>query len=258
MRIGVFDSGIGGLSVVKSLFDFVSGLDIIYFADICHMPYGEKSRNEILHYSQKIVDFFCSKDLNFIVSACGTVSSLLSFLNSKKEIMGVIEPSCVCAYKISQNKKIGIIATSLSIKIGEYKRFLQSLDTNLEIFTSSCPRLASMIEKSFKNKNGISQYIKSCIQPMINNNIDTLILGCTHYPLIKDIIIQEFPGLNIVDSSFETARYIHSHVNKIRGISQCGTNNLKIYSSKLSNDFIQNASNIMNFDCSYIVEYKSL
>lgn len=256
MNIGIFDSGIGGLTVVRELFNIVSGCKIIYFADVGHMPYGNKKCEDIIKYTEKIVKFLKSKDVDIIVSACGTVSSLIPSMK-ENNIIGVIEPSCISASKSSKNKKIGVIATSLAVKIGEYRRFLNSLDQKFEIFLSSCPNLASIIENSPENQENISNYIELCISPIAEKNIDTLILGCTHYPLVKKVIEDKFPSLNIIDSSLETAKFIRSIINQ-KKTENLDKNRLLIYVSELRKKFIENASHIMNFDCSNIIKYQRI
>ena len=152
MSIGVFDSGVGGIGFVKEMFRLNKNIDIVYFGDTLHMPYGSKSKREISCYVDQIIEFLTSRNVNLIVSACGTVSSLLPNLKLKKSVIGIINSACLYATKITKNKRIGILATPLSIKMGRYQEVLKKINRELEIFPVPCPDLAYIIENHLESK----------------------------------------------------------------------------------------------------------
>lgn len=253
MKIGVFDSGIGGLTFVKELFNLVSNVEVIYFADTLHMPYGNKSREYIINRAKIIIDFLKSKDSELIVSACGTVSSILPEFKYYESIIGVVKSSCLKASQITKNGNIGIIATELSIKEKYYEKILSNLNKNFNIYPKACPELAEIIENNNNLSNQDFKYIKSCVLVFAEKNIDTLILGCTHYPIVKKVIAKILKGIKIVDSSIETAKF----VSKIlRGKSNSGFSynqkKIDIYASNLTDEFKTNVVNILNCEVSEI------
>ena len=257
MKIGVFDSGIGGLTFVKKLFNLISNIEIIYFADTLHMPYGNKSREYIINRAKIIIDFLKSKNSELIISACGTVSSVLPDLQNYKNyenIIGVVEPSCLKAAKITKNNNIGIIATELSIKERYYEKILLKINKNFKIYPKSCPKLAEIIENHNNDlSNQDFDYIKSCISFFNEKNIDTLILGCTHYPIIKRIILQILSDINIVDSSIETAKFVSKILSKKNNYNfNYNQKKIEICASNLTNEFKTNAINILSGDVSEI------
>lgn len=246
MKIGVFDSGIGGLTFVKELFNLVSNIEVVYFADTLHMPYGNKSKEYIMNRAKIIIDFLKSKNSELIVSACRTVSSILPEFQNYENIIGVVKSSCLKASQITKNGNIGIIATELSIKEKYYEKILSNLNKNFNIYPKACPELAEIIENNNNLSNQDFNYIKSCISIFSEKNIDTLILGCTHYPIVKKVIAKILKGIKIVDSSIETAKFV-SKILKERENSDFNYNQKKIdiYASNLTDEFKINAINIL-------------
>ncbi|MBO6126752.1 MAG: glutamate racemase [Clostridia bacterium] len=255
MKIGVFDSGIGGLTFVKELFNLVSNVEVIYFADSLNMPYGNKSREYIINRAEIIIDFLKSKNSELIISACGTVSSVLPDLQNYKNcenIIGVVKSSCLKAAKITKNNNIGVIATELSIKEKYYEKILLDINKNFKVYPKSCPKLAEIIEHNNNNlSNKNLDYIQSCVLYFAEKNIDTLILGCTHYPVVKKIISQILNNIKIIDSSIETAKFVSKILSKKNNYNfNYNQKKIEIYTSKLTNEFILNASNILSCDLS--------
>ena len=254
MKLGIFDSGIGGLTVVKELLNINPNVEIIYFADTAHMPYGNKSQKCVQKYIKTIVNFLKSQQVNHIIAACGTASSILARVNLQEDIIGVIKPSCLFASKITQNGKIGIMATSLTIKMGEYQKELLQLNKKFQIFSSPCPDLASMIEQHAKDDELIGNLDKY-IQPLIKNEVDTIILGCTHYPVIKKILNKMSKNVKIVDPGLETAKFVFQNYYNFDAKND---GKIKIYVSKLKDNFLQNASKILECDISKKTQQISL
>lgn len=257
MKIGVFDSGIGGLTFVKELFNLVSNVEVVYFADTLHMPYGNKSKEYIMNRAKIIINFLKSKNSELIVSACGTVSSVLPEFQNYENIIGVVKSSCLKASQITKNGNIGIIATELSIKEKYYEKILLNLNKKFNIYPKACPELAEIIENNNNLSNQNFNYIKSCISIFAEKNIDTLILGCTHYPIVKKVIAKILKGIKIVDSSIETAKFVSKILrNKSNSSFNYNQKKIDIYASNLTDEFKINAINILSSDVSEMFFYQ--
>jgi glutamate racemase len=212
--IGIFDSGIGGLTVARAITKLLPNEQIIYFGDTAHMPYGEKSAEAIKHYSIKIAEFLKFKNCKMIVIACNTASaaaykSVVKSTGMKDLIVNVIDPAVAYVVKHHYRQRVGVIATKRTISSNVYAKRIEALDPVSDVVQLATPLLAPMIEEGFYN-NKISQtVINSYLSKSKLSKIDALILGCTHYPLIKDEI-QSFYGksVDIVDSSEIVAQYV--------------------------------------------------
>ena len=208
--IGVFDSGLGGLTAVKELLKVLPYENIIYFGDTGRVPYGDKSRKTILKYALQDIEFLKSLDVKMILAACGTVSSILEESNVNIEIpfTGVIAPTATAAASATRNNKIGIIGTTATIKSGSYKRELLKINPNLQIFEQDCPLFVPLVENGFIEKDNKATLIiaEKYLTGLRNKKIDTLILGCTHYPIISEIISKVIgPEVKLIDSGREAA-----------------------------------------------------
>ena len=191
--IGVFDSGLGGLTAVRSLRQILPEEDLIYFGDTARVPYGGRAKETLLKYAQQDVHFLRSFDLKAILVACGTVSTTaLPRLQAENDlpIIGVVEPTCRRAAAVTRNRKIGIIATLASIRSGAYEAALKQLDPAVEVFGKACPLFVPLVENGRIHQGDvvIETVAREYLEPMLESGIDTLILGCTHYPLLADII----------------------------------------------------------------------
>lgn len=190
--IGIFDSGIGGLTVVKEFFKHLPEYQIIYFGDTAHLPYGIKSPDFIKKRSKEIVKFLLKKGCKIIVIACHTSSSLANdFLKrefSKLPIFEIITPGIKKAIKLTKNKKIGIIGSPGTIKSEIHRKKLLSIDPGLKIYSQPCPLLVPLVEEGWIRRDETKEIIKEYLLPLKRKKIDTLILACTHYPLLKNII----------------------------------------------------------------------
>ncbi|MBI2252342.1 MAG: glutamate racemase [Armatimonadetes bacterium] len=187
--IGIFDSGIGGLTVLKEVAQILPAEQIIYFADSARVPYGDKSKEEILDFVSQIIDFLLSKNVKAIVMACNTSSALAMPLFKEKlkiPILGMIHPAAREVLKITKNKRIGVMANPVTVKSKAYIQEISKYNHGALIYQASCPELVPLIEQnkleSLKLKEVLNEYLK----PLLKENIDTLILACTHYPLIKE------------------------------------------------------------------------
>ena len=211
--IGVFDSGLGGLTAVRQLRRVLPGEDIVYFGDTGRMPYGDKSKETIISYTHEIAEFLKSFGVKAILAACGTVSSYLPCIS--EEIFGVVKPACAAAVKTSKNKKIGILATSAAIKSESYLNELKKICSDADYFPKACPLLAPMVEHgdiSFENEF-LRKTLYEYITPLEKEGVDTLILGCTHYPILLPVIEKMFEGkFNLIDPGKESAKTLKKYL----------------------------------------------
>jgi glutamate racemase len=218
--IGVFDSGVGGLTVVKELNRLLPNEKIIYFGDTGRVPYGNKSKETIIHYSLQVAYFLMKKKIKMLVVACNTASSV-SLPTLKRHfhipIIGVIEPGARSAIETTLKNKIGVIGTLGTVRSNAYKKALKKIKGNVNVFQDPCPLFVHLAEDGW-NKNKIAKMVADeYLKPLKDKNIDTLILGCTHYPLLKDVI-QKSVGNKVVliDSGKETAKEVKRILEKKR------------------------------------------
>ena len=212
--IGVFDSGIGGLTVVKALIEELPSESIVYFGDTARVPYGTKSKSTIVKFSLENVEFLLRFGVKCIVIACNTSSSwALPTLRKyfKVPIIGVIRPGALAAVRATRNKRIGVIGTTATIHSGAYGTAIQRIDPRIKVFSHSCPLFVPLVEEGWLNGSVCLEVAERYLQPLKRQRIDTLILGCTHYPLLASTIRQVLgPEVVLVDSAQQT-------VTEVRG-----------------------------------------
>lgn len=219
--IGIFDSGIGGLTVVKSIDNSLASENIIYFGDTARVPYGSKSNSTVIEYSLQDAKFLFNKNVKLIIVACNTASSVaIEKLRSEFEIpiIGMIEPGAKAAFSASKNKKIGVIGTDATISNKAYSTELLKLDNSLEIYEKACPLFVPLAEEGWIEHEATKLIAEEYLSELKSKNIDTLILGCTHYPILKDVI-QEVVGNNVtlIDSGSAAAVDVQTYLSG-RGI----------------------------------------
>lgn len=207
--VGIFDSGIGGLTVVKALSQLLPQETLIYFGDTARTPYGTKSAEVVRRYSVENADFLIEKGVKLLVVACNTSSSVaIETLREKYDIpvVGVIEPGAAAAAKVSRNGRIGVIATEATIASGSYTRALRSLRPDLEIYTRACPLFVPLAEEGWTDNEVARATAHLYLRSLRRSGIDTLILGCTHYPLLRGVIAATMgSAVTLVDSATATA-----------------------------------------------------
>jgi len=237
LPIGIFDSGLGGLTVLKKLNKILPKEEFIYFGDTAHVPYGNKSKKTIIRYCKQIVQFLETKKVKLIIVACNTASSTALEVikkTSKTPIIDVVEPSIKKAIKITKNKKIGIIGTKTTIESKKYQNEIKNNNNRIQTYSQACPLLVPIIEEALFDhpitKEAINIYLSN-----IKADIDTLILGCTHYPLIKNLISKSISSkVAIVDSSIETANKVKRFL--INNQLTTGDTNIKTNTIYVSDD----------------------
>ncbi len=207
--IGVFDSGIGGLTVVHEIVKRLPGEDIVYFGDTARVPYGTKSAETVLRYARQNLAFLKEKDVKLIVVACNTASSVaLPALRDEEEIpvTGVLLPGARGAALATRKGRIAVIGTTATINSGAYEKALRDLDPQFEIVSKACPLFVSLAEEGWLDDEITRLVAKRYLEPLLRFEPDTLVLGCTHYPLLKGVISQVMgEGIALVDSARETA-----------------------------------------------------
>lgn len=203
--IGVFDSGIGGLTVVKALREVLPNEKIVYLGDTARVPYGGKSPTTVERYSLEIAEMLVRDGAKMIVVACNTASSVaLPKLeqNFSIPVLGVIRPGAEAAIKATRNRHIGVIGTRATIKSGAYERALLDLDGGLRVTSRACPLLVPLIEEGWLQDELTDRAIARYVEPLAQEGIDTLVLGCTHYPLLAPAIQRAFGStVTLVDSA---------------------------------------------------------
>jgi glutamate racemase len=210
--IGVFDSGIGGLTVVKALRDVLPNENICYLGDTARVPYGPKSPETVQRYAMELAGILTRKNAKALVVACNTVSSVALPLLTKKfsvPVIGVIEPGARAALEATRNRHIGVIGTRATIRSGAYEKTLRAADNNVRVSSRACPLLVPLIEEGLLNDDVTDRMIMRYLEPMLADGIDTLVLGCTHYPLLTDAIARMLKRqVMLVDSAQNCARAV--------------------------------------------------
>lgn len=215
--IGIFDSGVGGLTVFRELASLMPYLKIIYLGDTARVPYGAKSSETVTRFSYQGIKFLQQRGVRLIVVACNTVSAL-SFDDLQKDIdvplIGVLKPGANKAVKLTSRGVIGVIGTKATIMSKAYPRIIKSIDSGLKVIGKSCPLLVPLIEEGWLRGEVTRKVVYHYLRPLIRQKIDTLILGCTHYPLIKEVI-QDVVGkqVRLVDSAKEVALKVKNILN---------------------------------------------
>ncbi|MFC1709338.1 glutamate racemase [Candidatus Omnitrophota bacterium] len=249
--IGVFDSGVGGLTVVRELFKKLPNERIIYFGDTARVPYGIKSKSTIIRFSLENILFLLKQNVKMIVVACNTSSSIaLPILKRhfKIPIVGVIVPGVKEAVFSNKNKRIGVIGTKATIGSGAYQKEIKKLDSQVRIFVRSCPLLVPLAEENWLNEESTEDIVKKYLAPFKKAKVDTLILGCTHYPLLKNSI-QNFMGrrVSLIDSSEQVAletKHILARAGMLANKRRKNSKNI-IYVSDESESFREIAKRIL-------------
>ncbi|MBR5113803.1 MAG: glutamate racemase [Oscillospiraceae bacterium] len=214
--IGVFDSGLGGLTAVRRLREVLPREDIVYLGDTGRVPYGGRSRETIMQYAREDFAFLMGFDIKAIVVACGTVSTVAlpeMAGDYALPVVGVVEPAAKKAAGLTKNGRIGLIATRASVASGAYEREIARIAPDKEVFSQACPLFVPLVENGRVAPGDvvIETVAREYLEPLREKNIDTLILGCTHYPIIRDVIAGIMgPGVALVDTGGEAAATVAS------------------------------------------------
>jgi glutamate racemase len=207
--IGVFDSGVGGLTVVSALRRRLPGESILYLGDTARLPYGSKSPETVTRYTRRNIEFLTERGVKAVVIACNTASALaLPHLEPHVPTWGVIEPGARKAAAVSRGR-VGVIATEATVRSDAYPRALRALRPDLEILSQPCPLFVPLVEEGWHDDPVTEQVAERYLRPLLDANIDTLVLGCTHYPLLKPVLHRVAgPEVTLVDSAEVVAEMV--------------------------------------------------
>ncbi|HYY24980.1 MAG TPA: glutamate racemase [Candidatus Udaeobacter sp.] len=216
--IGLFDSGIGGLTVLQKIIELLPKENTVYLGDTARAPYGTKSVETVLRYSFENSEFLVEKDVKLVVVACNTSTAIaLDRLKSSLDIpvIGVIESGVRKALERSRNKKIGVIGTEATIQSGAYTKALRAKDVKVEVYSRACPLFVPLVEEGWTDNDVVEMTVKAYLGSLKQSGIDTLILGCTHYPLLKKAIRKLMgDAVYLVDSAEEIANEVSTVLKK--------------------------------------------
>ena len=241
--IGVFDSGSGGLTAVREIRSILPSENIIYFGDTSRVPYGGRSPEILLHYARQDVHFLRSFDVKALLVACGTVSTnALPVLAAESDIpiLGVVEPACAAAAAVTRNKRVGLIATSASVRSGADERTLAAMDSTITVYAAACPLFVPLVENGrFRPGDTVIETVaREYLTPLRDTGIDTLILGCTHYPLLAEVIAGVMgSGVTLIDSGASAARALRQTLSDKGLLAQRASGTLTLYASDQPQDF---------------------
>jgi len=223
--IGIFDSGVGGLTVVKEIFKYLPEYQIIYFGDTARLPYGTKGADFVKKYSEKITNWLLHKNVKIIVIACNTASAQAGeYIKNKHKEVPIFDMINFAAEEIvskTKNKKIGIIGTPGTIKSNTWGKKLEKLDPSLKIYLKACPLFVPMVEMGFTKGKITEEIANEYLKKIKEKNIDVLVLACTHYPLLKKVI-QEVMGnkVEIINPAESVAKHLKKYINNNPNLSK--------------------------------------
>lgn len=253
--IGVFDSGVGGLTVVREIMRQIPNEKIIYFGDTARVPYGSKSQETVTRFSEQIVRFLRTFQVKTIVVACNTASAYaLETLEKNIDIpiIGVVKPGAKAAAEVTRNKKIGVIATEATIGSKIYSQYIQQISSDVEIYGKACPLFVPLVEEGLLQDPVTDEIARRYLAELIDIDIDTLILGCTHYPLIRSTL-QRIIGdsVTLVNPAYETALELKRLLGSMNMLNQeppgLGSDRYRFYVSDKAEKFVHFANSIIKY-----------
>lgn len=250
--IGVFDSGLGGLTAVAEIRKILPFENIIYFGDTSRVPYGGRSPEILLKYARQDVGFLRSFDIKAVVVACGTVSTTaLPQLKAESDlpILGVVEPACRRAVKMTKSKKVGLIATAASVRSGQYERTIAAIDPTVEVIGAACPLFVPLVENGRYRVGDavVEQIAEEYLAPLRDAGVDTLIMGCTHYPLLTEVVGKIMgEGVELINAGAEAAWELKRTLTATDTLAGDREGAYKLYASDIAGDFAALAGQFLN------------
>lgn len=239
--IGVFDSGLGGLTAVKEIINIMENESVVYFGDTGRVPYGSRSEETIIKYTKQDINFLKQNDIKIILAACGTASSVALPVIEQEgiKVIGVVEPTVNKALSVTKNGKIGIIGTAGTVKSKSYENMLLMKSKDVYISAKACPLFVPLVENGYLTGEISELAAKEYLQSIVDDGCDTLILGCTHYPLLKDTINKVTDGkLTLVDAGKASAEYLKEYLTD-NGLESNTKAEYKYYVSDEGTDFVK-------------------
>ena len=252
--IGVFDSGVGGLTVAREIMRQMPNEQIVYFGDTARVPYGSKSKPTIIRYTRQIINFLKTKNVKAIVVACNTVSAYaLEEVKAELDIpiIGVVKPGAEVAASITKNGKIGVIGTVATIESKLYNKCIKEHNANASVFGTPCPLFVPLVEEGWVNDTVTFEVATRYLTPLLDTGIDTLILGCTHYPLLRNLIGEVMGDeVTLVNPAYETAAKLKEML-KEKGLENSASGQSiphEFYVSDSAERFMSFANSILPYD----------
>lgn len=253
--VGVFDSGVGGLTVAREIMRNLPSEKIVYFGDTARVPYGSKSKETVIRYSRQIIRFLQEQQVKAIVVACNTASAFaLDTVRTEFDIpiIGVIESGAKVAAARTRNKRVGIIGTVGTVGSGIHAQYLKKLDPEITVFGKACPLFVPLVEEGWLHDPVTVEVASRYLKELQDKDVDTLILGCTHYPLIRSTIRQVMgEEVCLVNPAYETALELGKLLEE-QGLSSTGTEQkefpYRFYVSDLADEFKEFANSILPYD----------
>ena len=248
--IGVFDSGIGGLTVAREIMRQMPQERIVYFGDTARVPYGSKSQETVLRYSRQIIRFLKTQGVKAIVIACNTASAC-ALETVKQEldipIIGVIYAGARTAAEATHNGKIGVIGTEATIRSGIYTREMQKLRPDIEVIGKPCPLFVPLVEEGLFHDSVTDEIASRYLSSLKEKYIDTLVMGCTHYPLIREVIQKHLPGVFVYDGGFGTAKQTKRRLEE-RGLlsDRESGGKVEIFNSRNTEEILELSRQLLN------------
>lgn len=260
--IGFFDSGLGGLTCISPILSAMPNESIIYFGDTARTPYGSKAESTIRAFSLQIADFLIQSNVKMIVIACNTVSAIcldeLQSLYPKIPILGIIRPAAEKVVASCKDERIGIIGTKATVKSMAYDKLINELAPSISLHSVACPTLVPLIEEGIIENEIMDLSIKYYLDNFLKYHaIDTMILGCTHYPLIRNNINKLYPDLSIIDPSQEIASHVFKVLSESDMLAEEACCDNTFYASDLSENFINMINRIFEIS-EFKVAFKNL
>lgn len=255
LPIGVFDSGLGGLTVAREIMRQLPNEKLVYFGDTARVPYGSKSRETVTRYSRQIVRFLQTMEVKAIVVACNTASAYaLDELESEIDIpiLGVVKPGAKVAAEVTRNGRIGIIGTEGTVGSGIYTTYIRQIQPDVELIGKACPLFVPLVEEGLWQDPVTDEIAMRYLTELIDSGIDTLILGCTHYPLIRDTVAKIMGDhVTLVNPAYETARELKELLERRQLFSLTapglGTNQYRFFVSDGASRFKNFANSIIQY-----------
>jgi len=249
--IGVFDSGLGGLTVVKELRQVLPNEDIVYFGDTGRVPYGTRSKETIIKYAAEDEKFLLSKDVKLIIAACGTVSSVASDIAAELPVpyFEVVSHAAKSAADTTQNRKIGVLGTAATVKSGKHAEYILSVSDDITVTACACTMFVPLVEEGWYSSDDVVvlETVRRYVKPIIEAGVDTLILGCTHYPVLSDAIKKVVgDGVTLINAGTATAKAVldYLELNDMLNDKQTGGSQSFFVSDK-PDSFRNIASNLL-------------
>ncbi len=262
LSIGMFDSGVGGLTVLREVKKLLPSEHIIYFGDTARVPYGNRSPQAVTKYTLESALFLLTKGIKLLAIACNTSSALALHLLQKKfpiPVIGVIEPCAKEVVSSTKNKRVGVIGTKATIQSGAYEKSIHMLDPGIKVFSKSCPLFVPIAEEGLENDKVARQMAEKYLIDLKHSDIDTLVMGCTHYPILENVI-KEIMGkkVSIVNAGRETAKEIKGILEKKKILNEKGRGGCEYFVTDSPESFEEIGRRILKEPLTKIKSLKNL